>query len=75
MCSKRKQIGYHLDVIWSKIGIDKPSNHEDIHNFIYEDVCDSADTDNWTTEDVGIALRRWIESKSINARCKQFDEP
>jgi hypothetical protein len=31
--------------------------------FIYEDVCETADPVNWTSEDVRIGFRRWIESQ------------
>jgi len=32
--------------------------------FVYEDVCATADEENWHDGDVAIAFRRWIESKS-----------
>jgi hypothetical protein len=44
-------------------GIDLPENYEDIVQFIYEDVCETADPVNWTSEDVRIGFRRWIESQ------------
>ena len=40
-----------------------PDNFEDIVQFIYEDVCETADVDNWNDSDVIIGFRRWIESK------------
>lgn len=49
--------------IMRRIGIDVPENYEDIVQFIYEDVCETADETNWTSEDVSIGFRRWIESK------------
>ena len=44
-------------------GIDLPENYEEIVQFIYEDVCETADPVNWTSEDVRIGFRRWIESQ------------
>lgn len=48
----------------SRFGIDIPANYEDIVQFIYEDVCETADIDNWNDDDVRISFRRWIESNS-----------
>jgi len=50
--------------IIKKIGIDIPNNWEDIVQFIYEDVLDTADKDNWTSEDVSIGFRRYLETKT-----------
>ena len=47
----------------TQIGIDIPDNFEDIVQFIYEDVCETADEQNWHSGDVAIGFRRWIESK------------
>ncbi len=44
-------------------GIDLPENYEDIVQFIYEDVCETADPVNWNDDDVRIGFRRWIESQ------------
>lgn len=46
----------------TKLGMDVPCNFEDVVQFIYEDVCESADTENWHDGDVVIGFRRWIES-------------
>lgn len=46
-----------------KIGMDTPENLEDIVQFIYEDVCEVADAENWHSGDVVIGFRRWIESR------------
>lgn len=48
----------------SLMGMDVPSNFEDIVQFIYEDVCETADPENWSSGDVVIGFRRWIESQS-----------
>jgi hypothetical protein len=44
-----------------------PENHEEIVDFIYKDIFESADVDNWIdSNDVIIGFRRWIESKNNN---------
>ena len=48
--------------IITKIGMDIPSNFEEIVHFIYEDVCETADKENWHDGDIIIGFRRWIES-------------
>lgn len=52
-----------LDII-IRIGIDKPSNFEQIVDFIYNDIQECADILNWHTGDVDIAFRRWIEAQT-----------
>lgn len=61
--------------IFSRIGCDLPNNLEDIVQFVYEDVLETADNNNWedildvthknnwNNDDVIIGFRRWIESK------------
>lgn len=57
-----------IESIWirliTRIPIDIPENYEDIVQFIYEDVCETADPDNWSDGDVAIGFRRWIESRT-----------
>jgi len=48
----------------SRITMDIPENYEDIVQYIYEDVCETADENNWSDGDVVIGFRRWIESRS-----------
>lgn len=48
---------------WTQIGMDIPDNHEDIIQYCYEDILDTADID-WHDGDVAIAFRRWIESQN-----------
>ena len=50
--------------IWASIGMDIPNNFEDIVQFCYEDVCDTADAEFWHSGDVTIAFRRWIEEQA-----------
>jgi hypothetical protein len=49
--------------IYHHIGIDKPENHEEIVNFVTDDVIETADPENWHSGDVAIGFRRWMESK------------
>ena len=59
--SKRKEIESLLIDIFDRIGIQTPSNFDEIAEFCYEDVCASADPVDWGDGDVAIAFRRWIE--------------
>jgi hypothetical protein len=49
--------------LYMSIGMDRPSNHEDIREFVIDDVNETADPEDWHSGDVAIAFRRWIESK------------
>jgi hypothetical protein len=60
---KKDEIEEILFGIFSNIGMDAPNNYEDIVQFVYEDVCETADEEDWTSGDVAIGFRRWIESK------------
>ena len=63
---KKDEVERMLIDMWKQIGMDIPSNHEDITQFVFEDVCDTADADDWHTGDVAIGFRRWIESHDEN---------
>ena len=63
---KKDEIESLLIDIFDRIGIETPSNFEDITQFVFEDVCDTADKDNWNDDDVAIGFRRWIESHDQN---------
>ena len=56
-------IEQHLLCTYTKIGIDKPSNHDAIVEFCVDDIGHAADT-NFTSEDINIAFRRFIQSIS-----------
>lgn len=60
---KKDEIEEILINTWTQIGMDVPENYEDIVQFVYEDVCETADAINWTNGDVMIGFRRWVESK------------
>lgn len=64
MIHNKDEIERILINMWSSIGIDIPSNYEDIVQYCYEDVMECADLDNWHSGDVSIAFRRWIESNA-----------
>jgi len=59
---KKKEITSLLIDIFDRINIDTPSNFDEILEFVYEDVCETADKENWHDGDVAIGFRRWIES-------------
>lgn len=60
---KKDEIETRFINIITRIGMDIPNNFEDIVQYIYEDVCETADPDTWNDDDIIIAFRRWIESK------------
>lgn len=64
MTEKKKEIIELLIDNFDRMNMEKPSNFEEIADFVYEDVDASADKVNWTDMDVIIAFRRWIESKA-----------
>jgi hypothetical protein len=61
---KKDAIEKMLINMWASIGMDIPSNYEDIVQSCYEDVCETADPENWHSGDVAIAFRRWVETQS-----------
>lgn len=61
--AKKDEIERRFINMITRIGMDIPSNFESIVQFIFEDVCETADPDNWHDGDIAIAFRRWIESK------------
>jgi len=63
---KKDEIERILINMWASLGMDTPNNYEDITQYCYEDVCETADPIEWHDGDVVIAFRRWIESQSKN---------
>ena len=63
---KKDEIESLLIDMFDRIGIETPSNFEDITQFVFEDVCDTADPVNWNNDDVAIGFRRWIELQVEN---------
>jgi len=65
MRNLRKEVETQLlGEIYPAIGIDKPSNHDDIVEFIVNDVEVAADPEEWHSGDISIGFRRFIESVS-----------
>jgi hypothetical protein len=60
--TKKEEITSLLIDIFDRINIDTPSNFDNILEFVYNDICESADKIDWHDGDVAIAFRRWIES-------------
>jgi hypothetical protein len=69
----RKEIQATLFNMWSNLGMDIPSNYENIVQDCFEDVWETADHFNWNDSDVTIAFRRWIE-KQVNVE-QPMSEP
>lgn len=65
---KKDSIESMLINMFASIGMDIPENYEDIVQYCYEDVCETADPENWHSGDVTIAFRRWIESNTTNVQ-------
>ena len=63
---KKDEIETILIDMFDRIGIQTPSNYEDIVQFCYEDVCETADPIDWNNDDVLIAFRRFIEKDLEN---------
>ena len=63
---KKDEIERILLDMYDRIGIQEPNNYEDIAQFVFEDVCDTADPVNWNNDDVAIGFRRWIEAQAEN---------
>jgi hypothetical protein len=60
---KKDEIERRFINLITRIGMDIPDNYEDIIQYIYEDVCETADENYWNDSDIAIGFRRWIESK------------
>jgi hypothetical protein len=58
-----KEVWLYLHEIYKRIGIDKPSNHEDIVLYCCEDIQPAADPIAWHQGDVIIAFRRFLEKQ------------
>ena len=61
---KKDEIEHILIDMWAQQGMDVPENFEDIVQFCYEDICETADPIHWSNADVSIAFRRWIEAQA-----------
>ena len=61
---KKDEIERMLIDTWASIGMVIPDNYEDIVQYCYENVCETAHIIHWNNTDVVIAFRRWVESQS-----------
>jgi hypothetical protein len=50
-----------LAILYPSMGIDRPSNHDEILDMVYLDVLESADPESWNDDDIRIAFRRFLE--------------
>jgi hypothetical protein len=58
-----EDVDIYLSKLWNLITIERPKNHHDIVRFCVKDIEEAADPDSWTSEDIEIAFRRFLESK------------
>ena len=61
---KKTEIEHILLGLLSLIGMDKPINFDQIVEFCFQDIDETADKENWNESDVTIAFRRWIEAQT-----------
>jgi hypothetical protein len=61
---KKELVQAILMDIFTNMGIDRPTNFDEISEFVFDDVCETADENNWHSGDVAIGFRRWIEAQS-----------
>jgi hypothetical protein len=64
--NKKEEIEVVLRKIFTNMFMDVPSNFDDILEYVYDDVCEVADEDDWNDNDVLIGFRRWIEGEDAN---------
>ena len=68
---KKEGVEFFLGSIFNRICIDRPDNFDSILDFVFDDVNDTADKENWHDGDVAIAFRRWIEAQNNNGDYSQ----
>jgi len=61
MRNLRKEVDYYLTNLWMDLGIDRPANHDEIVEFMREDVEAAADPIDYHSGDISIAFRRYLE--------------
>ena len=64
MNNKEKRLSVQVTLLemFRNMGMNIPINIETITDFVFEDVCETADPTEWHSGDVAIAFRRWVES-------------
>jgi hypothetical protein len=60
---KVKEIELCLLALFALLNMDKPMNFDQIVDYIFNDMAESADGENWSDGDVVIGFRRWIEGQ------------
>jgi hypothetical protein len=63
--AKKREITSLLIDLFDRINIDMPNNFDAIRDFVFDDVCETADPIDWHDGDVAIAFRRWIEKDLV----------
>ena len=58
----KKEITELLIDNFDRMNMDIPSNFDDILEFVYQDIKETADQENWNDRDVVIGFKRFIES-------------
>ena len=58
------EVNVHLMRMYKTMGIDKPENHEDILDYVVNDLLETADLDNWNASDVTTSFKRWVEHQT-----------
>ena len=59
----KDEVESQLIQLFGYIGMNIPSNYEDIVQYVYEDILDTADVENWNHSHVVKGLQKFIESK------------
>lgn len=65
--AKKDKVERMLIDMWASCGMDIPRNYEEIVQYCFEDIDETADPENWHSGDVAIAFRRWIEDQGNEA--------
>ncbi len=55
------EVTTHLLIMFTKLGIDRPTTFDDMVDFIVDDVEAAADPVNWHSGDIEIGFRRYLE--------------
>jgi hypothetical protein len=60
---KYNEIELRLLALFALLNMDKPMNFDQIVDYIFNDMAESADGENWSDGDVITGFRRWIEGQ------------
>ena len=59
---KKKEITIILIDLFDKLGVDTPHNFDIILEFVYKNINETADKENWNDSDVAKSFIKWIDS-------------